>query len=115
MRVSVHVWDTNKLIMDNKMEMFSLQDDYRDVFIIQSDKIVNDGLVSNEENCEKDGDLSVLADPMDFSSLCTSLLGSTHYSDISDDDFEIPSSQMTTITKDDNGRLVHIVTYNLCW
>ena len=68
--------------------LFSLEDDYGDMFLTQSDKVIND---CDSEKSE------ILPDPMDFSSPCVSLVSnqnSTHYSDISDDDlFEIPVSQ----------------------
>ena len=71
--------------------MFSLEDDYGDIFITQSDKVLND------RECKKSGISDVLPDPMDFSSPCVSLVSKgndTQYSDISDDDmFDIPCSQ----------------------
>ena len=74
-------------------EVFSLEDDYGDIFITQSDKVLH------EDNSDK-SDVEILPDPMDFSSPCVSLVSKhndAQYSDISDDDmFEIPSSQTTT-------------------
>ena len=68
--------------------MFSLEDDYGDMFLTQSDKVIND---------EDSGKSGILDDPMDFSSPCVLLVSSqneTHYLDISDNDlFEIPMSQ----------------------
>ena len=82
------------------MELFSLEDDYRDIFITQSDKVVNDKV--NESN-ESSGKSVIFGDPLDFSSPCVSLVSSTsdvHYSDISDDDnFDIPSSQKHDVTE----------------
>lgn len=73
-------------------EVFSLEDDYGDLFITQSDKIVN----NNGVGSHSDG--GILPDPMDFSSPSVSLVSSesqsAQYSDISDDEiFDIPSSQ----------------------
>ena len=83
--------------MDN---VFSLEDDYGDMFITQSDRVLNQ---SDSEKSE------ILKDPMDFSSPCVSLVSSQssmHYSDISDDDdiFEIPSSQKHQMNSNDTKR-----------
>ena len=72
--------------MDN---VFSLEDDYGDMFITQYDRVINE---CDGEKCE------ILPDPMDLNFPCVSLVSSQslmHYSDISDDDdiFKIPSSQ----------------------
>ena len=68
--------------------VFSLEDDYGDMFLTQSDNVITES---------DSGKSEILPDPMDFSSPCVSLVLSqdtTHYSDISDDDlFEIPVSQ----------------------
>ena len=73
------------------MEVFSLEDDYSDIFITQSDKVVN------QEDNGIDESNGLINDPMDFSSPCVSLVSGksdVHYSDISDDEaFDIPSSQ----------------------
>ena len=50
--------------MDN---VFSLEDDYGDMFITQSDRVLNQ---SDSEKSE------ILKDPMDFSSPCVSLVSS---------------------------------------
>ena len=71
------------------MSVFSLEeDDCESLFITQSS--MNSG---NSQN--NDG---ILGDPMDFSSPCASVISRESatqgkYSDISDDDFEIPCSQ----------------------
>ena len=75
-----------------KEEVFSLEDDYGDIFITQSDKIVNS---NGAESCSNGG---ILPDPMDFSSPNVSLISrpsqNVQYSDISDDEtFDIPSLQ----------------------
>ena len=71
------------------MDNFSLEDnDSQSLFITQS----SNSDISN----------IITGDPSDFSSPCVSLLSqregddNAHYSDISDDDFEIPSSQIPT-------------------
>ena len=72
------------------MEVFSLEeDDCNELFITQSCSGDNNSVNSSVN----DGFSGVLGDPMDFASPCSSLVNA-HYSDISDDDFEIPSSQM---------------------
>ena len=79
--------------------MFSLEDDYHDMFITQSDAVINDGVSQKSE---------ILPDPLDFNSPCVSLVSSQNsmqYSDISDDEvFEIPSSQKHQSAVDDNKR-----------
>ena len=74
------------------MDLFSLEDnDYcNDLFITQSSP-------KNEGNMPQNGS-AITDNPMDFSSPCVSLLpgtgvASTHYSDISEDEFEIPCLQ----------------------
>ena len=71
------------------MELFSLEDEeYSQLFITQSS--------NNSVNVtENDGNGSILGDPLDFKSPCVSVL-SDQYSDISDEEFDIPSSQMVT-------------------
>ena len=67
------------------MENLSLEDDEVGwVFVTQQDPSGNS--VSN----------GVLGDPSDFTSPCASILSASQqdYSDISDDDFDLPSSQM---------------------
>ena len=75
-------------------EVFSLEDDYGDLFITQSDNILN---VDSSQNDEKEEESGILSDPFDFSSPCVSLVSNEkepQYSDISDaEDFDIPSSQ----------------------
>ena len=79
--------------------VFSLEEDYGDMFITQSDAVINEG---NNDKSE------ILLDPLDFSSPCVSLVSSQNsmqYSDISDDDaFEIPSSQKHENAVDDSKR-----------
>ena len=83
--------------------VFSLEDDdVGDMFITQTPS-VNDGEVGESEKVE---DLMEFSDKSqmglqcnDFSSPCVSLLSKKKiegavYSDISDDDFDIPSSQL---------------------
>ena len=73
------------------MEVFSLEEDEcPDLFLTQSSVNVQD---NNRNN-------SILGDGMDFQSPCVSLIPAarfdgmaSHYEDISDDDFQIPSSQ----------------------
>ena len=72
------------------MEVFSLKDDYGDIFITQSDGESQE----NEEN------LSIIGDLRDFSSPCV-LLASRNkpaeYSDISDDDTLLKYSLLRNI------------------
>ena len=71
------------------MELFSLEDEeYNQLFITQS----SNNSVNVTENV---GNSSILRDPLDFKSPCVSVL-SDKYSDISDDEFDIPSSQIVT-------------------
>ena len=74
------------------MEVFSLEDDYGDMFITQS------GGINTGDDNSSNNSVQVLPYPMDFSSPCVSLTSSNNvpqYSDISDDeDFQIPPSQM---------------------
>ena len=63
------------------MELFSLKDHGNELFITQESK--NDRGVGID---------SILGDGLDFASPCMSLLDSK-YSDISEDEFRIPSSQ----------------------
>ena len=69
------------------MDVFSLEDEeYEHLFITQS-----------SDNSEKN---AILEDPNDFSSPCVSLVPQranieARYSDISDDEFDIPSSQIS--------------------
>ena len=73
------------------MNVCSLEDDdYEGLFITQSDN----------SSSGSSNNLSILGDGTDISSPCVSLIppkqkaDECHYSDISDDDFEIPSSQI---------------------
>ena len=78
------------------MDVFSLEDDDgNELFITQS---------SNDDNATNG--LSIIGDGNDFLSPCVSILDKSkgvsdqqHYEDISDDDFEIPSSQV--VSEDD--------------
>ena len=73
--------------------MFSLEDDDGDqLFITQSPK-----------ESDKGGDSSVLGEGGNFQMPCFSLVDNK-YSDISDDDFEIPSSQKRLISDNQDPR-----------
>ena len=77
------------------MELFSLEDDEgSDLFITQSSPKRNNNVSQN------DG-LKLLPDGMDFQSPCSSILNA-HYSDISDDDFDMHSSQIKFQEKQDD-------------
>ena len=74
------------------MELYSLEDDdCHELFITQSDS-----------KKDESGSKSILMDENDFQSPCVSLVSNSKanalgcdYEDISDDDFQIPSSQST--------------------
>lgn len=84
-----------------KMDMFSLEEDdnYHNMFITQTPK---DTHVTSEDNYgsfsgENDQILGINALDFQspFSSLVTNRSNVTHYSDISDEEFDIPLSQNT--------------------
>lgn len=82
------------------MEVCSLEDeDYSQLFITQSSPKRNNDKVP--KNC-------IIGEPMDFGSPCVSLLNpdqQPHYSDISDDDFDmIPCSQKKVDTSTNGPR-----------
>ena len=77
------------------MDLFSLEDndDCNELFITQSSP-------TNDGNIPGNG-IGITDNPMDFSSPCVSLLPgsgveSAHYSDISEDEFDIPCSQQSS-------------------
>ena len=83
-------------------EAFSLEDDYGDMFITQSESVVNGKVVKNVDK------VVGMGNPMDFQSPCASLLSSqngAHYSDISyDNTFDIPCSQQSLTSSNDSRR-----------
>ena len=77
------------------MEVFSLEEDEgNDLFITQESQ--NDSATSVG---------SILGDGLNFSTPCFSLLDSK-YSDISEDEFEIPCSQKRSFSESDKKRFV---------
>ena len=89
------------LLIFPTMDTFSLEDnDANELFITQTPSNNNDGVKL----------IGSLADPMDFSSPCQSLLPasaskSVDFSDISDEEiFDIPCSQKSANSVDKNGR-----------
>ena len=66
-----------------KMEVFSLEDEDNTLFLMQKDPI----------NCENQDTVGMLGEASDFKSPCVSLFSNKQdqYSDISDDDFQLPS------------------------
>ena len=86
-------------------EVFSLEDDYGDLFITQSDNNLN---VDSSQNYKNEEESGILSDPFDFSSPCVSMISKQkepQYSDISDaEDFEIPSSQKHGLDENEKKR-----------
>ena len=73
--------------ISSKMDVYSLEEDENQLFLTQRDSQRDS---TSEESL-------ILRNPLDFASPCASLLGvkQDQYSDISDDEFDIPCSQKT--------------------